>query len=90
MRVIIVGGGNVGTYIAKELVEAKHEVAIVEIDPVRIYRAEKGGIGAGATWLNVDGCEVSEFGVHLAHSQVIGKHKYEGPEHRVQAEISSK
>lgn len=72
MRVIIVGGGNVGTYIAKELVEAKHEVVIVEIDPVRMDRAEKGGIGAGATWLNVDGCEVSEFGqAHPETAEVV-------------------
>ena len=36
MRVIIVGGGNVGTYIAAELAEAGHEVLIVEIDPDRV------------------------------------------------------
>jgi trk system potassium uptake protein TrkA len=72
MRVIIVGGGNVGTYIAKELVEAKHEVVIVEIDPVRVDRAEKSGISAGATWLNVDGCEVSEFGqAHPENAEVV-------------------
>ena len=67
MRVIIVGGGNVGTYIGKELIEAKHDVVIVEIDPDRIERAEAGGMARGAKWLNVDGCEVSEFG--LAHPE---------------------
>lgn len=67
MRVIIVGGGNVGTYIAKELVAAKHEVVIVEIDPDRVERAAASGIWQGTTCLNVDGCEVSEFG--LAHPE---------------------
>ena len=67
MRVIIVGGGNVGTYIGKELVSAKHQVVIVEIDPDRVARAEASGIWQGTEWLNVDGCEVSEFG--LAHPE---------------------
>ena len=67
MRVIIVGGGNVGTYIGKELVGAKHQVVIVEIDPDRVARAEASGIWQGTEWLNVDGCEVSEFG--LAHPE---------------------
>ena len=34
MRVVIVGGGNVGTFIAAELHEAGHEVLIVEVDPI--------------------------------------------------------
>ena len=35
MRVVIVGGGNVGTYIASELRRDGHEVLIVEVDPAR-------------------------------------------------------
>ena len=67
MRVLIVGGGNVGTYIAAELSEAKHEVTIVESDPERIAQAESTGQPVGVKWLNADGCEVTEFG--LAHPE---------------------
>ena len=35
MRVVIAGGGNVGTYIAGELSHAGHEVLIIEVDPDR-------------------------------------------------------
>jgi trk system potassium uptake protein TrkA len=63
MRVIIVGGGNVGTYIAAELAEADHEVLIVEVDPDRVAWAQEAGVPAGATWLEADGCEVNQFGM---------------------------
>jgi trk system potassium uptake protein TrkA len=36
-------------------------VIIVEVDPARVARAQADGEPAGVTWLNVDGCEVSEF-----------------------------
>lgn len=61
MRVVIAGGGNVGTYIAGELQGAGHDVLIVEVDPDRVARAQVSGEPVGVAWLNVDGCEVSEF-----------------------------
>jgi len=61
MRVVIAGGGNVGTYIATELQKAGHEVLIVEVDPDRVARAQAAGEPEGVEWLNVDGCEVSSF-----------------------------
>jgi trk system potassium uptake protein TrkA len=61
MRVVIAGGGNVGTYIATELSKAGHEVLVVEIDPDRVARAVAAGDPPGVEWLNVDGCEVSSF-----------------------------
>lgn len=61
MRVVIAGGGNVGTYIAAELQQVGHEVLIIEVDPARVAQAQADGEPAGVTWLNVDGCEVSEF-----------------------------
>jgi trk system potassium uptake protein len=67
MRVIIVGGGNVGTYIAGELRKGKHDVLIVESDPERVAHAEATGIPEGVTWMNCDGCELSSFG--LAHPE---------------------
>ena len=35
MYIVIVGGGKVGYYLAKELVEANHEVLVIEEDPAR-------------------------------------------------------
>ena len=61
MRVVIAGGGNVGTYIADELHRANHEVLIVEIDANRVADAEATGEPEGVTWLVADACEVSEF-----------------------------
>ncbi len=61
MRVVIAGGGNVGTYIATELQKAGHEVLIVEVDQDRVAQALDAGEPAGVTWLNADGCEVSEL-----------------------------
>jgi trk system potassium uptake protein TrkA len=60
--VIIVGGGNVGTYIAKELLEAKHEVLIAEQDPDRVAYGQEHDVPPGAQWMEVDGCEVTQFG----------------------------
>jgi trk system potassium uptake protein TrkA len=61
MRVVLVGGGNVGTYIARELSSAGHEVLIVESDPHRVAQAKLDGKPEGVTWLQADGCEVSQF-----------------------------
>ncbi len=61
MRVVLVGGGNVGTYIARELHASGHEVLIVEADPNRVTEALANGEPEGVTWLQADACEVSEF-----------------------------
>jgi trk system potassium uptake protein TrkA len=61
MRVVLVGGGNVGTYIARELHKGGHEVLIVEVDPNRVAQAVAQGEPEGVTWLQADACEVSEF-----------------------------
>jgi trk system potassium uptake protein TrkA len=61
MRVVLVGGGNVGTYIARELHAGGHDVLIVEEDPNRVAEALALGEPAGVAWLQADACEVSEF-----------------------------
>lgn len=61
MKVVIVGGGNVGTFIAAELAGADHEVVLVEVDPDRVRQMEAIGEPDGVRWLNADGCEVSEL-----------------------------
>jgi trk system potassium uptake protein TrkA len=61
MRVVIAGGGNVGSFIAAELRRAGHEVLIVEVDPERVKRAHAEGDPPEVRWLLADACEVSEF-----------------------------
>jgi trk system potassium uptake protein len=61
MRVVIAGGGNVGTFIAAELHQAGHDVVIVEVDPDRVKEAAQNGEPAGVPWLQADACEVSEL-----------------------------
>jgi trk system potassium uptake protein len=61
MRVVIAGGGNVGTFIGAELARADHEVTIVEVDPDRVRQKQKAGDPPGVRWLAADACEVSEF-----------------------------
>ena len=61
MRVVIAGGGTVGTFIGSELVQAGHEVTIVEVDPDRVRQKLAAGDPPGAHWLAADACEVSEF-----------------------------
>ena len=59
MYIIIVGGGKVGYYLAKQLVEDGHEVLIIEKDAARCERisAELGDIA-----LRGDGCEAPPWG----------------------------
>lgn len=61
MRVVIAGGGAVGTYIATELQQSGHDVVIVEQDASRIASATATGEPEGVAWLQADACEVSEF-----------------------------
>ncbi|MFN8039651.1 MAG: NAD-binding protein [Acidimicrobiales bacterium] len=61
MRVVIAGGGNVGTYIASELRKGDHEVLIVEVDGARVADMQTKGEPEGVIWLQADGCEVSEL-----------------------------
>lgn len=55
MKVVIAGGGNVGTYLARDLTSAGHDVLVVEIDPAVAER----GAGLGLKWMVRDACEVS-------------------------------
>jgi trk system potassium uptake protein TrkA len=61
MRVVIVGGGNVGTFMAAELAQADHHVVLVEVDPDRVRQKEAMGDPPGVNWLVADGCEVTEL-----------------------------
>jgi len=56
MYIIVVGGGKVGFYLAKELVEANHEVLVIEEDP---EKAKEIADELGDIVLEGDGCEAS-------------------------------
>lgn len=56
MYIIVVGAGNVGYYLAKELLTQDHEVLLIEKDAAKLERIEDelGSIG-----MKGDGCEAS-------------------------------
>jgi trk system potassium uptake protein TrkA len=61
VRVIVAGGGTVGTHVARELAAAGHEAIIVEEDPERVASATTDDEVPGVAWLQGDACEVSEL-----------------------------
>jgi trk system potassium uptake protein TrkA len=54
MYIVVVGGGKVGYYLSKELLDAGHEVVLLEKDPAR---ASLIADELGSIVLNLDGCE---------------------------------
>ncbi len=59
MYIIIVGGGKVGYYLGKSLLESGHEVLVVEKNPNRAnFLTDE--LGADHVWLG-DGCDSSTF-----------------------------
>lgn len=60
MYIIVVGGGKVGYYLAKELVEEGHEVLVIEKDSVKCERIAEE---LGDIVLRGDGCEASTMEV---------------------------
>lgn len=61
MRIVVAGGGNVGTFIATDLVKAGHDVTIVEVDRERAQTAVEVDEAPGVRWVVADACEVTEF-----------------------------
>lgn len=61
MRVVIAGGGRVGTFVARELRHSGHDVTIVEVDPDRVAHATMNDEPPGVAWMAADACEVSEL-----------------------------
>jgi trk system potassium uptake protein TrkA len=61
MYVVVVGGGKVGYYLARELLDAGHELVVLEKDSLR---ARQIADELGSIVLNRDGCE----GKHLAEA----------------------
>lgn len=68
MRVAIAGAGNVGRAIARELLDNKHQVLLIEKDP----KALKIDSVPDAEWLMADACEISALdGAKLGECQVL-------------------
>ena len=59
MFVLVVGGGKVGYYLAKELLDSGHEVALMEKDP---DRARQIADEIGSIVIAHDGCESKYLG----------------------------
>lgn len=56
MYIVIVGGGKVGYYLAKELVEANHEVLVIEQNPAKCAEIVET---LGDIVMEGDGCEAT-------------------------------
>jgi trk system potassium uptake protein TrkA len=61
MKIVIVGAGKVGTYIAADLLANDHHVVMVERSSERIERRRTRGELVGADWVCADACEVTEI-----------------------------
>jgi trk system potassium uptake protein TrkA len=61
MRIVVVGAGKVGTFIAADLLAGGHDVVVVERTSEQIERRRREPALAGAIWVVADACEVSEL-----------------------------
>jgi trk system potassium uptake protein TrkA len=61
VKVVIAGGGAVGTFIGGELQKAGHEVDIIEIDAKRVDKARATREPADVTWHEADACEINSL-----------------------------
>lgn len=57
MRIIVAGAGNVGAFVAAQLLEAEHQVVVIDNDPDRVDQLEL----AGADLTIGDACEPNEL-----------------------------
>ncbi|HMG39801.1 MAG TPA: TrkA family potassium uptake protein [Acidimicrobiales bacterium] len=72
MKVVIAGGGAVGTFIARELSEAGHEISIIEIEPRIVEKAKALGEPVDVEWFVADACEVDSLGkIGVAEADVV-------------------
>ena len=61
MRIVIIGAGKVGTFIAADLLENGHDVAVVERDAQQVDRRRATEGLEHVEWVVADACEVSEL-----------------------------
>ena len=69
MKVVVAGGGSVGTAIASELSTNHHDVLVMERDPEIVKRQREE---PGVTWMAADACEVASLDLAgLASADVV-------------------
>jgi trk system potassium uptake protein TrkA len=69
MKVMIAGGGNVGTFIASDLHAAGHDVLVIEQDPDLVARIRPT---LDIEWFTADACEVSSlYAAGMADADVV-------------------
>jgi trk system potassium uptake protein TrkA len=69
MKVMIAGGGNVGTFIASDLHAAGHDVLVIEQDPDLVARLRPT---LDIEWFTADACEVSSlYAAGMADADVV-------------------
>jgi trk system potassium uptake protein len=61
VRIVIIGAGKVGTFIAADLIENGHDVAVVERDAHQVERRRSTEGLEPVEWVVADACEVSEL-----------------------------
>ena len=72
MRVVIAGGGNVGRFIAGDLLDAGHDVLIIEQSETIAARAQAAAEPEGASWMVADACELDTLvEAHLEGAHVV-------------------
>ena len=57
MRIVVAGAGNVGVYVAAQLLDAEHQVVVIDNDPDRISRLNL----PGAALITGDACEPNQL-----------------------------
>jgi trk system potassium uptake protein len=62
VKVVIAGGGAVGTFIAGELRREGHDIAIIEIESAKVEAAKAIGEPPDVEWYVADACEVESLG----------------------------
>jgi trk system potassium uptake protein TrkA len=62
VKVVIAGGGAVGTFIAGELRSEGHDIAIIEIESAKVEAAKAIGEPPDVEWYVADACEVESLG----------------------------
>ncbi len=61
MRIVIIGAGKVGTFIAADLLENGHDVTVVEREAQQVDRRRATEGLEHVEWVVADACEVSEL-----------------------------
>lgn len=101
MYIIVIGGGRVGFYLSKELLDEGHEVLVIERDAMKVAHIEEE---LGSICMHGDGCEAStldEAGTERADLFIavtnedddnliacqVAKHRFNAP--RIIARISN-